>query len=255
MQTENQNVQSHIQMPKLLLKQFHNQSSHFYYYDITKKYIGTRGSANSLNTEYGYYSIQTEHYLRDRVETSFGKVLATIRTIDFKQDTISIDSSFKPIVMDFIFSLIARDPILQRELQKNSIYAQFLPIRVQHDFAATHGVDIGRKNNMFADYILTFIVNQTNIPFVLPIGGLYNYSLNGHSCVNLPISPQLALCLVHKDYAERLIHKETISMFSTDISDTIMCMNNVAFKAQVERDWGYVVCPEREELDRLKASL
>ena len=254
MKKDNSGVQSHIQMPKLLLKRFHNKYNHFCYYDVMNKYIGTNGSANSMNTEYGYYSLSTEHYLRDNIETPFGNILAYIERMDFNQDTFSISSNFNKITRDFIYALMARDPVMLQSMQDGSVFAQFLPARDQHDYAAVNGVAIARKSEMFSDYILTFMINRTGIPFVLPIGGLYNYALNGHSVINLPISPQIALCLVHNGYADRLIYDSgVVSMFSIELPDMIMRMNDFAFISQKQRNWGYVVSPERAELDRLIA--
>ena len=97
------------------------------------------------------------------------------------------------------------------------------------------------------------MINRTEIPFVLPLMGLYSYGINGHSIINLPILPTCALCLVHKDYAERLIHDDgTISMFMVDDPEQLKKMNLFAFQAQKRRNWGRIICPQREELDRLK---
>ena len=53
--TEPSNVNSHIQMPKLLLRRFHNDKTRFCYYDVKGRFIGTKGTAESTNTEFGYW--------------------------------------------------------------------------------------------------------------------------------------------------------------------------------------------------------
>jgi len=60
------------------------------------------------------------------------------------------------------------------------------------------------------------------------------------------------LCLVHKDLASEMVKGTSLIMLSISEPDVIMRMNNWAFRGQKERGWGYVVCPERDELDRLK---
>lgn len=88
-------------------------------------------------------------------------------------------------------------------------------------------------------------VNRTDIPFVLPIAGLYDYNLNGHSFINLPISPKIAICLVHEGYSDRLIHDDgTVSMFMVEFPDMIMRMNNWAFTSQKKCNWGRIICPQ-----------
>ena len=245
-------VQSHIQMPKLLLKRFHNQNNRFFYYDVQKGFIGTKGTAESTNTQFGYYSIETEHYLRDNIETPFGKILAYIDQVDFDQEHFAMVHGFEEITRNFIYSLMSRDPIMIKEMKANSVFAQFLPEKSRHDYAAVNGISIASKNAVFAEYILTFMVNRTDIPFVLPLGGLYDYRLNGHSVINFPISPQIAICLIHEGYAERMIHDNgTVSMFMVEYPDVIQRMNGWAFASQKKRNWGCVICPERNELERL----
>jgi len=100
-------IQSHIQMPKLLLKRFHNDNNRFCYYDVKRGFIGTKGTAESTNTELGYYSLATEHYLRDKIETPFGKILAYIDKIDFDQECFHIASDFEQSTRNFIYALMA----------------------------------------------------------------------------------------------------------------------------------------------------
>lgn len=65
-------VNSHIQMPKEMIKRFHNEYNLCCYYNVEGNFIGTKGPAESLNTEWGYYSVDAEHYLRDTIEPPFG---------------------------------------------------------------------------------------------------------------------------------------------------------------------------------------
>ena len=246
-------VNSHIQMPKLLLKRFENEYHKFCYYDVQKGFVATGGTSESTNIEYGYYSHITEEFLRDYIETPFGKIIACIENIDFSRKQFSVTTDFEEVTMNFIYALLARDPSVVGEIEKNSIFYQFLPTRQRHDLAVRNGIAYAKRNNMFGEYILTFIVNCTEIPFVLPLMGLYNYSMGGHSVINLPISPTKALCLVHRDYASRLIHDDgMISMFMVDDPEQLKKMNTFAFLAQKHHNWGCVISPQREELDRLK---
>jgi hypothetical protein len=99
---------------------------------------------------------------------------------------------------------------------------------------------------------LTFLINETEIPFVLPIGGLYSYSYKGSIAINLPISKSMALCLIHKNLVNVMVNNGAVIMLSISDPDIMMDMNSRAFRMQKQRGWGYVICPEREELDRLK---
>lgn len=245
-------VNSHIQMPKEVLKRFHNKYNLFCYYHVEGNYVGTKGTAESLNTKWGYYSVEVEHYLRDTIETPFGRMLAYIDTLDFSQNSIAVNSDFEETARDFMCALIARDPVIMREMGTDGNLLSILPEQVQHDYVAVNGYNVIKRNGFLDDYLLTFLINETEIPFVLPVGGLYNYSLKGKSAINLPVSGNLVLCLLHKELTNEMVKGTSLSMLSISETDVIMRMNNWAFRGQKERGWGYVVCPERHELDRLK---
>ena len=243
-------IQSHIQMPKLLLKRFHNENNRFYYYDVAGKFIGNKGTAESTNTEFGYYSVDTENYLSDNIETPFGKILAYIDSLDFTQEYFAMPFDFEQSTRAFIYSLLSRDPAMVSTVNKHSVFLQFLPKQSRNDFTAIIGILQAKQNDPFAEYFLTFMVNHTEVPF--PIAGLYSYSINGHSIINLPISPNIAICLVHKGYAKHLMHDNgMVSMFMVELPVKIIQMNIWAFISQKKRNWGRIICPSREELARL----
>lgn len=245
-------VNSHIQMPKEVIKRFHNQYKRCCYYDVKGNFVGTKGTAESLNTAWGFFSARTEHYFGEKIETPFGKVLAYIDSLDFSQNSVSVNSNCEETVRDFMYSLIARDPIFMQEMGTDGNILSILPEQMQHDYVAINGFSVIRRNGFLSDYLLTFQINETEIPFVLPIGGLYCYSYKGSIAINLPISKSIALCLIHKNLIDVMTKNDAVIMLSISDPDTVMDLNSLAFRMQKKRGWGYVVCPERHELDRLK---
>lgn len=246
-------IDSHIQMPKLLLKRFHNDKHKFYYYDVPGCYIGKNGTAESTNTELGYYSAEVEQFINDTIESPIGKILAYVDEKGFDKETLSVTSKIDETVKNFFCSLISRDPSLIKKMHEEGSLITLFSERDQHDYAAINGILLSQEANVFSEYIVTFMINRTTIPFVLPVCGLYSFSFNGHTVINLPVSPETAICLIHRDYAERLLHKDgAISMF--EISDEVVIhrMNGWAFSAQLKQKYGRIVCPSRNELDRLK---
>lgn len=250
----NKTVKSHIQMPKLLLKRFHNEKNKFFYYDVEGDFIGSNGTAESTNTEMGYYSVDTEHYFRDNIETPFGKIISYVEKIGFENETLSIDSNIRDTVKNFLYALIARSPSLVNSMSAESDFIQLLPECNRHDYIAKVGLGIAKEQGFFSEYIITFIINRTDVPFALSVDGVYNYRLNEHYVINLPISPTAAIALIHESYSSRVFHEDgSISMFEINEREKIMSMNEYAFSSQIKHHWGRVVCPQREELERLKA--
>lgn len=249
-------VNSHIQMPKLLLKRFHNNFNRFFYYDVEKRHIGKNGSAGTINTQRGYYSKSTEDYLRDEIETPFGNIIAYIERMGILQEeTIEIKKSIDSEIKKFVYALISRGATLEQNGEMEE-WLQLLPERKQHDYISINGINIAGQKGLLDEYIVTFMMNKTDIPFVLSMDGVYNYSFNGHLAFNLPISPQMAICLIHINYFERMISKDgTIAMFEIERAEDIMCMNQCAFNAQVKCKWGYIICSQKQELERLAGEI
>lgn len=245
-------INSHIQMPKFLLKRFHNEYNKFFCYNVQRNYIESNRTAKSTNTELGYFSNSTENYLNRKIEGPFSKLLKRIETIDFDQEYFRAPEGFDQTTKKFMCSLIARDPLIVRKASNNSVYLQFLPSYMNHDYCVRTGICFAQDNNFFSEFVLTFIVNCTNTPFVLPIKGLYSYEMNGHCAINLPISPTLALCLVHKNYASHLIRDDgTTDFFRISFTEQIETLNFFAFMSQKRHNCGCVICPQQEELIRL----
>ncbi len=246
-------VKSHIQMPKVLLKRFHNAENRFFYFDVVKRVVGNNGNARSINTELGYYSQEMEDYLRDNIETPFGTLLKHIDENGIGEETFSICEIMPLVIKVFTYSLIARGPDFNHRMNEEPDFWQDLPPQFQHDYIAKRGIELQAESNVFSDYIATFMINRTNVPFVLSMDGIYSFVLNGHTVVNLPISPYVAISLIHESYEGRVLNEDgSINMFEIHEGKTIEFMNERAFSTQLKRKWGYVVCPERGELDRLK---
>lgn len=248
----NNEINSHIQMPRLLLKRFHNQNKSFYYYDVNKDIIGTKGTAKSMNTEYGYYSEYTEKWLGENIETPFGEVLKYLETVNFDDEIIIINSNIEPIIRHFIYSLISRDPEMLKKANTHSAYMQFYEAQYQHDYCALFGIEFAKEHEIYSDYIVTFLINRTNVPFVLPICGAYSYKFNKHNAINLPISPDIAIALIHNSYSDRVINKDgNIALFTVNNSEDIEKINLLALLSQKKRKWGYVISTSENEIKRL----
>ncbi len=249
----NEIINSHIQMPEMLLKQFHNTNHTFYYYDVEGNFIGTKGRANSTNTEDGYYSKGTETYFGKEVETPLGKILKYIEDEGFDNESLIMPYDINYVAKKFISALVCRSPsYLSMMLEDNPLLKNLSSMKL-HDYVVKVGLDIALEHDVYSDYIVTFLINRTNIPFVLSVSGVYGYTLNGHRVLNLPITPTVALFFVHTSYSERVVNADgSINMFELGEPEKIMAMNQSSFRTQIKQNWGRVVCPQRVELDRLK---
>lgn len=241
-------INSHIQMPKLLLKRFENKNHCFYYYDVKKGVIGSNGHAKSLNTELGYYSAEVEEYLNNYVETPLSDLLSQIDCINFDASSFDMPPKIAVLIRRFIYSLIARSPKMIPEIKKKSIYYQFLAPQAQHDYAVCEGMSIAENMGILNDWFVTFAVNKTTTPFVLPMFGIYNFKYESVDMALLPISPYKSILLVKNDGLRLFLHDGILSMILIVDDAQMDWFNEQAFSVQFSAGYGYVVSPDKASL-------
>ena len=246
-------VNSHIQMPKCVLKRFENQNHSFYYYDVEKGIIGSNGHAKTINTQFGYYSEEVEKILNDNIEAPFAKVLQFVDKTDFGGSKFFWNNEFNISVKSFIYAVMVRDPKMLQSINNHSVYFQFFNKQSQHDYAVIEGIRLAQIEDPINAYTVTFSVNKTHKPFVLPMCGFYEYRLMDAIHVNLPVTPQIAITLVEPKGASELLKNNVVSMYA--ISDELFVerMNGWAFETQCNAGWGYVVSPDKAALVKLSA--
>lgn len=247
--TGGQGINSHIQMPKCVLKRFENKNNNFYYYDVRKGFIGSNGHAKSLNTELGYYSANTEAFLNKNVEKPFSDLLQKIDKIDFSSPSFDMTTEMDGVVKRFIYSLVVRSPQMIEATNRNSVFYQFLPLQEQHDYAVEAGLFFADNSGLLDDYFVTFAVNRSQTPFVLPMCGLYNFKINKIGTAFLPISPELSIALVKNNGKELMIKNNMIAMFLITDRNQATRFNKRAFAAQVSAGYGYVISSDKTALE------
>ena len=71
-------INSHILIPKVILKHFALQGGSLFYYDIKSGEV-KRGYAATLNTQKGYYSSEVEKFLSANIESPMGKIIEILQ--------------------------------------------------------------------------------------------------------------------------------------------------------------------------------
>lgn len=238
-------VNSHIQTPCFMLKKFENEKHELFYCDVKTGEIKL-GHAKSLYQEHGYYSAETERFLSENIERPLGKIAKFIEYADFSAP-IQVPPDMNITVMKYVHSLIARGPSMITQINQNSIFFPFLAQRQQHDFAARETFELAQETGLFLEYFITFMVNSTDLPFVLPTGGLYE----SKDIINCPITPHKAVALVKPEspVVSELLDGGTCRILLENEQERIMKMNVGAFWGEIHKDRRYIVAPNREVLE------
>lgn len=246
-------INSHIRMPKCVLKQFADEKHFVYFMNLEKGWI-QKSHAESINTEEDYYSEDVEHFLRDHIETPLGQILKFIKSIDEKNPEFTMDNEKKTVMRRFVHALIARSQIMLAKINQTSIFAQFLPKRDLHDWVAVMGIEEAHNSHVFEDWEITFTENHTEVPFVLPLCGTYSFSYNGDTMFNVPVTPHYALTFMPRTIAYRYVIDGKMRLFQIMDSEQAMRFNMFALKSE-RKDWNYgIAANSRDILEKIKAS-
>ena len=245
-------INSHIQMPKCVFKEFAKENNGFYKYNIQSGIIN-RGFPKSTFTEEGYYSDTMEKMLNRFVETPLKKLLDFARELPTKPLPIVLDDEIKEIALVFVKSLIARSPTLYSAVRKNSFFFQFASQQNQHDIIVNYAMREKKMEELFSKFDLSFMINETSVPFVLPTRGIYEYRINGILCMNVPLNPNCAIFFKEKGKA---IHKSNdgeteITILPEGFDDVARKINSFALQRQLQDRIGYIVCHQKEVLNSL----
>ena len=236
-------INSHIQMPKFLLKRFEDEEKRFFCYDIKDQSIRT-SNAESINTGIGYFSEAVEKILNQSIEQPFSSLLRYIDTINFDANSFVIKRGFVRKTKSFLYALLARNPIVYEKIRKISIYTQFLDQQSQHDISVITAIKEAEKLAILDEYYPTFTVNKSNTPFVLPLCGFYWMN----KCINLPIDPKHAITMVNKEKLEEIIDKDTIHMYLVTKESEADRLNYFAYQEQRRQGYGNIISSKEKPI-------
>lgn len=237
---------SHIQMPRLILKNFHNEKNELYYFDFSERTI-RRGHAKTFYAEQGYYSEFVEKYLDKKVEARLGVLVDFLKKTNF-QNGDNPPTDYEEVASTYLYSLISRAPEFVEEMKHNSSFFQLLSIVDQHDIAAHDALVMAKERHILGEYKVAFLINNTTEQFVLPAGGIVQYGTR----LVCPISPWRGIVfdkhIVTKSEAE-------IRLFEFQTVNEIVDINTEAVRQEQVRNKKYVVASEKEVLRNLLNTL
>lgn len=243
-------INSHIQMPRMMLRRFENEHKLLCSYSVISGHIASKASAKTVNTQKGYFSENTEKYLSQSVERPFSEALKEIDTFDFETPNFQVSLELQQKILHYAYALMARSKIMENQVKSKFVIAAALNEQALHDVTVFNGIQAAILQDFWGEYYIGFVHNISPLPFVLPTSGIYGVLEEGRETninVVMPISPSLAIML-------REPHKEEIPyiFFRREADEnTILAFNAMAFEYQCRRGVGFVVSPTREPLQMI----
>lgn len=247
----------HIQLSKFLMEPFSffeadPDSGEYkspvpmtYVYDVKNGKI-SKQKIKKLGTEYGYYTKETEEWLRDK-EHQFKETIKYIQGFDPKLcKTVGFDEliikQFCGIILDrsqnamYMINEIAggASSIINAILNKNNL--------------PQVGALMGERH--FSNYAITILLNNSHFNFVLPQCGLY---LAMENQFMFPITPQKAILLYHKKESHFSKQPNHEKMYChTDEKEVIDYYNQHAFEMEKAIGNKFIISKTIAELEQLK---
>lgn len=245
---------SHIRIPKSVLRNFENEKHTLYQWNFETGRI-TRGHAASINTEAGYYSETIELLLSQQVESPFGNVMKLFREINKEDPQFSLQQTVKDDIRRFAHALAVRSERMVELMSTTSEHYRKLPRQKQHDVAVTLGLNGARDMGIFYDWEFTFSVNESSIPFVLPLCGFYSFSYGGDTMFSIPFAPNYAITFMPRSvaYAKYAVG-ETMRLLRVPSDAMAMQFNRMALNAERKEGNKGIIASTEDVLAMLRES-
>lgn len=228
---------SHIQFPKLVLKQFADRNNSLHYYSFPEGKILPQ-YPRSFNAVEGYYQDSTETLLNKLIETPLGRIVSHLQQDDFHKECPIADTENH--VKDYVSSLLSRNPDMLERADSESDFSQLLPEYGKHDYTAIMGVTLAHNNGLFDNYNVG--IGTTEKSFVLNSDGMVQYGKN----IICPISPQRAFILIYTDKPQSATYIPVMDL--TEETDDI---NIMSFRFEQKYNNKFIIAESEEILNEL----
>lgn len=194
-------VNSHVQLPHLLLKKFRTGDN--LYYCSPKDNIIKKNSARKYNTEFGYYSKWFEDYLSSNYENIISELINKIEPFAFREvDEIELENLSEKINKLFFMALF-RNPDEIKEINKNSYTSILFDDGIKSDDVALTcekmAMDILKK------YKPLLVVNNLSENFVTIKCLFSGLSLKEGNFLFAPLHPKFGIVMVSNEYYSQVI--------------------------------------------------
>ena len=195
-------VDSHIQLPKTLLKHFRTGDK-LYYIDTTKNEVN-ESSAKNYNTKFGYYSLWFEEYLSKNYEKIITEIIEnTLPFINDEEMSITYKNWNNKVNKLFLMSIF-RSPEQVADINRTSTYSKIFAYGYEPEFIAYVGEQT--KEDFIKGCTPIPIINKTKKNIVTLKSLVSNLIINGGvEAMVMPLHPKFAIAIIPNDYYNEML--------------------------------------------------
>ena len=234
-------MDSHIQFPKVILKQFADHNNCLHYYSFEEKRT-KRAYPKSFNTEKDYYAEETEQLFGALIETHMGNIIKRLNSETFYKEPPYDDLEVH--VKNYIYSLFSRSPQFYKEVNNKSVFFQFMSEEGKRDYVAINGISIANDSGWLNGYKLGIATTEKS--FTLNSYGVVQYKQH----LVCPIGLHKAFVLLKNIEANM---DGCIPVF--DLTNETNSINRITFKYEYDTSRRFVIAENDETLIQLLNSI
>lgn len=238
-------MNSHILIPKCVLKKFALDGGRLYYFDLKESRI-VSGYAATLNTKEGYYSREIEQFLSANIETPIGKVIGILKKgYDDLEKTgkieIKISTQNFQALKNYVYSLLTRSPNMAKQVKENLIFRKCFSSQNIHDIAFYDGYYLAQNEAFLNEFKLSFIFCEGQNEFVIPMQGYCSYLYGKTECCVVQLTSKIAALFFKGDDVNL-----GVSIVPKEYVDKI---NAISFEQQIKSDYGFIAAINRTTIE------
>lgn len=240
-------VDSHVQLPECLLKNFRTDE-HLYYIDTSKNNKIIKGSARNYNTKFGYYSLSFENYLSNGYEQIISELVIKINPFINKEvKEITLDNLNNKINKLFKMAIF-RNPKLVKQINEESVFAQLIDGGYDSEYLLT--AEEERDSNYIKDYVPVLFVNKTKKGILLTKSLISRIKVQKNFFIIMPLHPKIAIVLVTKKYYEDMIKELGEGSYTQIDEDSALAQLNFQIYLNAKEDNNDLI-GQKKDLDDL----
>ena len=244
-------VNSHVQLPKLLLKNF--RTNELLYYMDTSNNVIKKSSASRYNTKFGYYSLFFEEHLSRNYEKIIVDILDNI-TPFINEETTNITMKNLENKINKLFTMAYfRNPKFVKETNDKSVFAKFFYNGYDAEYLAFTSERM--NNNFINGFKPVPLVNNTDKGMLVLKSLISNFTIDGgvESMVMI-LHPKFAVALIPNSYYKKMIldQGDNTYLLINDEKQLKLMNRQIYFTAKFNND---DVIGFKEDLDDLLESL
>lgn len=229
-------VNSHILIPKVILKHFALQGGSIYYYDVKSDEI-KRGYAATLNTQKDYYSSEVEKFLSANIESPMGRIIGILQKAYgdlFKKNKIDMRFNAQNVkaLKSYMYSLITRSPIMAEQVASNLIFRDWFFEQNIRDMACYDGYNLAVKEDFLNQFGLTFRFSTMENEFAVPMSGCCTYLYGKTECFFIPLTSHIAV-LFYKG-------SDVYPNIAIAPEEFVNKVNDISIEQQINSGYGFV---------------